>query len=1034
MNRKLKIVLFSILFLFLVSFTGLKANNDTDVSMVEGASIRDTSEGRQQGLRFTAKLEGDNGAEHGFYLVFGKATKDDLLDALAAVYGDEKPEFNEKEIHKVSVDGTTGNGEFRVVLVGIPTEGYLQDITVFSYVGDEIAEIPVTRSIGEVALRLKQQNNDIHQNVLDELGDTLLFRGEGIDIPNSNNIEGVVLPKPTKEGYSLVGWALTENGEAEELLPNEPYVLFPVWRILNAQIVYDFSDLEGTGGTAYSKTTLGELLENEYFDEVLETTYIYNGYNNDTKGVLKVSSTSNNGSMKFKLKDDILIKTVVIVAEPGDSTTTLKINDVDVELSNIPKDRFVIELTEKTNTIEIVGTKRTKIYSLELYGEDIEVPATEHITIKFDFDYDNKEEEITIIKGKTVELLNDPVRADYDFLGWFLDEETEYVGQILNKDTTITAKWEKIIVEDPVLDAEITYSFNKLTGNENTEILDLEEIGERFMDDLFNEVTSSSRVYFGNGYIKFGTGNYNGELTLKFNDDVKIKTIVFYASGWENADVFSVNGEEKTLTKDLVGGFVITLDEATNLIEIVTKQRASLYGIEFYGPEIVPPQPISYTVTFDSNGGSGIDSVEVWKVEPLVRPSNPVYEGYEFLGWYLDETEFTFNEIIENDITLHAKWEKLADDEYIYELNMEKLNLLGNTYTDIEVEEENITWQGKANNTSGNIGTNGATNAIEVVAKSGYYFYSIEVSVASAAAGSRNIKIGEITIASGVTSSKPIVATTIFEEELTSMKLVSSGALQYVYIKVVVKELDLTNEEKVDLIIDDLKIVFASGDNQDSVTKNLELIPKGPEGDFGTIISWSSNEPQIISSIGEVTRPENNDVDVIITATVTLNGVSESKQFVLTVIAEGQELELEPFTITLTESSIWDARTDSYADGSFEKDFNGITIKSDDEGFYTGSSYGDDKIQVRKNYGWIYNTNILDGYVIKSVTVNGKSAGTTNIYFSTTESKPTTNGKIGVLTSGDVSSENYIYFYIKDNNGSGTITIDSIVIEFVPKP
>lgn len=145
--------------------------------------------------------------------------------------------------------------------------------------------------------------------------------------------------------------------------------------------------------------------------------------------------------------------------------------------------------------------------------------------------------------------------------------------------------------------------------------------------------------------------------------------------------------------------------------------------------------------------------------------------------------------------------------------------------------------------------------------------------------------------------------------------------------------------------------------------------------------------------------------------------------------------ELEPITITLTESTIWSSKTNSYADGNFTKDFSGMTIKSSESGFYTGNSYEDNKIQVKKNTGWIFNTSIPEGYIIKSVTVNGQTSGKVNIYFSTNKAKPTTNGILGVSTSGDVSGNGYLYFYIKENNTqSGTVTIDSIVIELIPNP
>ncbi|MGI6359949.1 MAG: immunoglobulin-like domain-containing protein [Acholeplasmatales bacterium] len=205
----------------------------------------------------------------------------------------------------------------------------------------------------------------------------------------------------------------------------------------------------------------------------------------------------------------------------------------------------------------------------------------------------------------------------------------------------------------------------------------------------------------------------------------------------------------------------------------------------------------------------------------------------------------------------------------------------------------------------------------------------------------------------------------------------------------------------------------------------------------GTIITWTSSNETYITNAGVVTQPTGSNVDVTMTASVTEGSITKTRQFVVTVIVQGGSLS--PLTITLTESAIWSAGTGSYAAGNFEKDFDGVTITADDSGIYTGSNYGDNKIQVRKSYGWIYNKNIPSGYIIKSITVNGQNSGGAEIYFSTTTAKATTNltgtTTSGTTSSGDVSAEAYKYFYIKGkSNMSGTVTIDSIVIELIPAP
>lgn len=66
----------------------------------------------------------------------------------------------------------------------------------------------------------------------------------------------------------------------------------------------------------------------------------------------------------------------------------------------------------------------------------------------------------------------------------------------------------------------------------------------------------------------------------------------------------------------------------------------------------------SYTVTFDSNGGSLVKAVEVKKRDKVDKPSDPTRDGYQFGGWYLDDELFDFDTKITKNITLVAKWVK----------------------------------------------------------------------------------------------------------------------------------------------------------------------------------------------------------------------------------------------------------------------------------------------------------------------------------------------------------------------------------------
>lgn len=90
------------------------------------------------------------------------------------------------------------------------------------------------------------------------------------------------------------------------------------------------------------------------------------------------------------------------------------------------------------------------------------------------------------------------------------------------------------------------------------------------------------------------------------------------------------------------------------------------YDIDLYAKW----KPITYTVTFDSNGGSYVPPVKgIVYNQKVIEPEEPTYGGYKFLNWTLDGKVFSFESGITRDITLVAQWN--SDNAYpvIYDLN-----------------------------------------------------------------------------------------------------------------------------------------------------------------------------------------------------------------------------------------------------------------------------------------------------------------------------------------------------------------------------
>ena len=68
----------------------------------------------------------------------------------------------------------------------------------------------------------------------------------------------------------------------------------------------------------------------------------------------------------------------------------------------------------------------------------------------------------------------------------------------------------------------------------------------------------------------------------------------------------------------------------------------------------------TYTVAFDTNGGSAAADVTVAHGDKLTKPADPMKSGHNFGGWYKDstlQTPWSFaNDTVTEDTTLYAKW------------------------------------------------------------------------------------------------------------------------------------------------------------------------------------------------------------------------------------------------------------------------------------------------------------------------------------------------------------------------------------------
>lgn len=308
------------------------------------------------------------------------------------------------------------------------------------------------------------------------------------------------------------------------------------------------------------------------------------------------------------------------IAEINDSTDT---SNKTFSLDMSAKDSLAIEF------------KVTRLYGFDdpsIFYASFAVSGEFEHTYKFDSDGGNT---IESVKAFSLETLPFPIKSGYCFAGWYDNKELSGSPVSLPfksaSDKTLYAKWtstpQAIYTNDAnypfyVQSGDIT-STNEVHGSTSTYIL---------------TVPQTAKVTFKYGVSSENNGDYF--------------TIVHkHASGASDTRICNISGTSgstQTASVDMAAGDKITFT--------YSKDESDSYGYDCgYITDITVLFPVTYS--FDSNGGSSVNSVTAISLDTIPKPTK---SGYVFAGWYerssLSGNPITAPYINTTDTTLYAKW------------------------------------------------------------------------------------------------------------------------------------------------------------------------------------------------------------------------------------------------------------------------------------------------------------------------------------------------------------------------------------------
>ena len=451
----------------------------------------------------------------------------------------------------------------------------------------------------------------------------------------------VVRPdNPTKEGYNFVRWEYN-NLEYNFTSPvKEDMTLSAIWEKITTYTVTfnldkETKTLEVTNSSEIDLDKLG-------FEE--KSGYVIKWYLEEKEYDFTTPITSD---LKLTGKYEKATSFTIKFNTDGGSSVanqTINIGEKIKKPTNPTKYGYIFDgwyLNDKKYDLDTAVT--TNLTLVAKWKEDSSV---KRYTVTFN--NDGKTTTQTVLENDKISQPAVPSKTGYRFDGWYLNNKKYDFNSKVTSNITLIAKFTVL--------TKYTVTFNSDGGS---------SVASQTVIDG-NKVTKPANPTK-SGYI-FKEWQLNGT-TYNFNNKVN-KNITLKAV-WERAEekhtvTFDSNGGSSVASQTVIDGNKVTKPANPTKSGYIFKEWQ--FNGRTYDFDILVTCDITliakwteviknnYTVTFDSNGGSSVNSQTVVEGNKAIQPTNPTRNGYNFAGWLLNGNAYDFNSTVTSNITLVAKW------------------------------------------------------------------------------------------------------------------------------------------------------------------------------------------------------------------------------------------------------------------------------------------------------------------------------------------------------------------------------------------
>lgn len=451
----------------------------------------------------------------------------------------------------------------------------------------------------------------------------------------------ITLVTPTRDYYDFKGWKNGNNTITKIYTSNvQNYVLVASWTPHNYTITYDLG-----GGTNNLSNPISHTVESN--DIVLAEpardgyTFIgWTGSNGDVPSLYVTIASGNTNNLSYKANWMLNSYSITYVLYGGTNAiknpSSYTIEDT-ITLKDATKDFYTFDgWYQESEFINKVENLNEMCGNLTLYANFVpynylgifdneSYELSSEITLCW---WEGNVETFNIKKGDIIDLYSftTPNREGYVFVGWYKDSGLD--NQVLSNESicgsrTLYAKWEKI--------ADTTNSYT----------------------DLSTGIKFTRWIGIGVPTYNSGPQYFKVPYNLSGNCSVYVYSYLGNASGAATAIIDDLTSGTNVLTQKNMNG------SKTLELTLTPGHLYKLYSSQSYSYSSSASQhwsEASITIkTVESNSLElvGGNEAEQQYENAAFKPTDPIRDGYDFLGWY-----------DENNELIHDLWDYTSDKEF----------------------------------------------------------------------------------------------------------------------------------------------------------------------------------------------------------------------------------------------------------------------------------------------------------------------------------------------------------------------------------